>query len=276
MGEWLDVEAWRAVGVRALSELGENLAGFLPGLLGAALLLLVGWALSRALEAAAVRTLRALGMDRAAGRLGVGDALVRAGVDAAPSRIAGRLVFWLLMLTFLLSAVEALGLTAVTATIDRLIAYIPSVIGAGLIALLGMLLARFVGGLVASAASAAGLPSSARLGFAARAAVVVLVFAAAVEQLGVSTQVLVAPLTAAVAAGAITAGLAFALGARPIVTHVLAGHFLRQVLPQGASIAFEGRSGVVERVGATETLVRGPERRWSVPNARLLEQVVDR
>jgi len=276
MDEWLDVEGWQAVGVRTLSELGSNLAGFLPGLIGAALLLLVGWVVSRTLEAAAARMLRALGLDRAAGRVGLGDALVRAGVEAAPSRIAGRLLFWLLMLTFLLSAVDALGLTAVTATLDRLITYIPSVIGAGLIALLGLVLARFVGGLVASAAAAAGLPSSARLGFAARAAVVVVVFAAAVEQLGVSTQVLVAPLTAVVAAGAVTAGLAFALGARPVVTHVLAGHFLRQALPRGAAIAVEGRSGVVERVGATETLVRGPERSWSVPNARLLEQVVDR
>lgn len=271
-----DVQAWREVLVRALSELGATLAAFLPSLVGALVILAIGWLLSRSVELAAARLLRTLGVDRASARLGVSDALARTGVEIAFSALIARLLFWLLMLTFLLSSVETLGLEAVTGTIDRLIGFIPNLIGAGLIALLGLLLARFLGGLAGSALAAAGFRGAARVGPVVQTLVAVLVLVVAIEQLGVDTQVLIAPLTALLAAAGFSAGLAFALGARPIVTHILAGHFLRQSLPREAFVEVSGRRGVVQRVGPTDTLLRDGERQWSVPNAQLLETVVQR
>ena len=276
MQDLFDVQAWREVLVRALSELGATLATFLPSLVGALAILAVGWLLSRSVELAAGRLLRALGVDRAAARLGVGDVLERTGLSLTVSGLVARLLFWLLMLTFLLSSVETLGLEAVTGTIDRLIAFIPNLIGAGLIALLGLLLARFVGGVAGSTVAAAGFAGAARVGLVVQALVAVLVVVIAIEQLGLDTQVLVAPLTALLAAAGFAAGLAFALGARPIVTHILAGHFLRQSLPRDGFVEVAGRRGVVQRVGATDTLLRDGERQWSVPNAQLLEAIVVR
>jgi len=274
MGKLSDVSAWREVFLQAFTELGRTVAGFLPSLVAAILILLIGWALSRSVELAAGRALRTLGLDRAATRLRLAEVLERAGIGLAASEVVARLLFWLLMLTFLLSSVDTLGLTAVTSTIDRLIAYIPNLIGGGLIALVGLLLARFVGSLVASASAAAGFPSAARLGFLVQALVSGLVVIVAIEQLGVATNVLVGPLTALLAAAGFAAGLAFALGARPIVTHILAGHFLKQSLPRESFVEISGERGVVERVGPTDTLLRNGERSWSVPNARLLEATV--
>jgi hypothetical protein len=276
MQKLFDVEAWREVLVRALSELGSTLAAFLPSLVGALLILAIGWAVSRAVELAAGRLLRTVGVDRASARLGMGDVLARTGLEMTLSELIARLLFWLLMLTFLISGVETLGLEAVTGTIDRLVAFIPSLIGAGLIVLLGLLLARFLAGVAASAAAAAGFLGASRVGFVVQALVGVLVVVIAIEQLGVDTQVLVAPLTALIAAAGFSAGLAFALGARPIVTHILAGHFLRQSLPREVFVEVDGRRGVVQRVGATDTLLRDGDVQWSVPNAQLLERVVVR
>jgi hypothetical protein len=222
------------------------------------------------------RALRSFGLDRAAARLQLSELLERSGVRHSLSELVARLLFWLLMLTFVLSSVETLGLQAVTATIDRLIAFIPNLIGAALIIVLGMLLARFLGGFVGSAATAAGVGGGPRLGVVVQALVVVMVAAMAVQQLGVATDVLVGPLTALLATAGLAAGLTFALGARPIVTHILAGHFLRQSLPAGGFVVVDGRRGAVQRVGAVDTLLRNGEESWSIPNARLLEQEVTR
>lgn len=276
MNELAEMTAWRDVFGQAATEVGTTVVEFLPHLVAALLILAVGWLVSRSVELAAGKGLRTLGLDRAATRLRIGEVLERAGVRRAASEVVAQLLFWLLMLTFILSAVETLGLTAVTSTIDRIIAYIPSVIGAALILLVGLLVARFVASLVSSAAAAAGFPSAPRLGFLAQIAVTALVAVLAIEQLGVATEVLVAPLTAVVAAAGLSAGLAFALGARPIVTHILAGHFLKQSLPRDAFVEIGGQRGVVQRVGATDTVLRDGERIWSVPNAQLLEDVVVR
>lgn len=274
MDKLSDISAWREVVVQAFTEVGAKLGAFVPNLVGALLILLIGWAVSRSIEVAARRAMRTLGIDRAATRLRFAEVLQQAGVGMSLSEVVAKLLFWLLMLTFVLSSVETLGLKAVTATIDRLIAYIPNLIGAALIALLGLLLARFLASLVASGAAAAGFANASHLGFLTQASVAGLVLVIAVEQLGVATDVLVAPLTALIAAGGLAAGLAFALGARPIVTHILAGHFLKQSLPRDAFVEVEGQRGVVERIGATDTLLRNGEQRWSVPNGRLLEHVI--
>jgi hypothetical protein len=271
-----DISAWRDVLLEAATELGTRVAGFLPSLFGAVVIFLVGWLVSRSVELAASRGLRTLGVDRGAARLRITEVIDRAGIRMALSEIIARLLFWLLMLTFLLSSVETLGLTAVTATIDRLIAYIPNVIGAAVIGLVGLLLARFTGTLVSSGAAAAGVPSAPRLGFLVQLLVSGLVIVIAVEQLGVETTVLVGPLTALLAAAALSAGLAFALGAYPIVTHILAGHFLKESLPRDTFIEVDGERGVVERIGATETVLRNGEKTWSIPNAKLLNLVVAR
>jgi small-conductance mechanosensitive channel len=142
--------------------------------------------------------------------------------------------------------------------------------------LFGILAARFVGGVVASGSAAAGVGGAARLGLLVQGAVVALVSVVAIEQLGIATQVLVGPLTALVGAAGLAAGLAFALGARPIVTHILAGHFLKQSLPRDSFVEVAGRRGIVERIGATDTLLRNGDERWSIPNQQLLEQVVGR
>lgn len=271
-----DLETWRRVAERTLSEFAATLAAFVPSLVGALLLLLVGWLLARVVELASRRLLRTAGLDRVAARLGVGEVLERTGNPASLSEIVARLLFWLVLLLFVLSSIETIGLVAVTATIDRLVAFIPRLIAAGLIVLLGVLAARFVGGVVASASAAAGVEGAGRLGLLAQGAVVALVSVVAIEQLGIATQVLVGPLTALVGAAGLAAGLAFALGARPIVTHILAGHFLEQSLPRDAFVEVAGRRGVVERIGPTDTLLRNGDESWSIPNHQLLEQVIGR
>lgn len=276
MSEIFDVEAWRQVLVNSLTELAGTTAVFLPSLIATLVILGIGWLVSRLVAAVSERVLLQLGLDRAAARLGVSVRLREAGVSLTPSHIVARLVFWVLMLTFLLSAVETLGLSAVTATIARLIAFLPNVIAAGLIFVLGLLLARLVRNLVSSGAAAAELPQAPRLGSLAEIVVALVVGVVALEQLGIETQMVVTVVTAIVGAVGVTVGVAFALGARPVITHILAGHFLRQSLASGGSVEVGGQRGVVERVGAVDTLLRNEEHSWSIPNGRLIEEIVIR
>ena len=70
-------------------------------------------------------------------------------------------------------------------------------------------------------------------------------------------------------------GLAFALGSRDAVRGILAGHYLRQSLPVGEPIELAGERGVVEKIGPVSTTLRNEQRTWSVPNVRLLDEVID-
>lgn len=273
---FFETEAWTQVFVSSLTELGTTLARFLPNLLGMILILAAGWIIARLVRAITQRGLQRAGLDSAAERASVATLLRSAEIRSTPSELLGWLLFWVLMLTFVLSAFETLGLSAVTRTIDRLIGYLPNVIAALLIVVLGLIAARLLANLVRSTASATGLPYAGEVASAAHGTAVLMVALLAVEQLGVDTALLVTLVVVIVAAAAGALGLAFALGARHVVGGVLAGHYLRRSYSEGDHIEVEGRSGVIERVGPTDTLIRDGDSRWSIPNDLLLGSTVRR
>jgi hypothetical protein len=271
-----DVQNWKEVLLQTSSELTAPLVKHVPQLIGALLMLGIGWLVSRAVEVAARRILVTLGVDRASARTGVGDVLARSGISMTLSTVISKLFFWLLLLTFALSAIEMIGLDSVVGMIEKMVAFIPRVIGACFIVVLGLVFARFIAGLAASTFSAAGFAGGARVGVLVQGGIGILVALVAMKQIGVDTEILVGPLTVVLGAAALSAGLCFALGARPIVTHILAGHFVRQSLPRDVYVQIGDRRGVVQRVGATETLLRDGDVQWSVPNGQILDQVVVR
>jgi len=274
--EILDIDAWRQVLIEWVSAIGSTVAEFLPKLLATSLILLIGWMVSKAIEIVARGALARMGLDRASDRLRLSGNLGRAGVRGPLSRIVSRALFWVVMLTFVLSAVETLGLVAVTHTIDRFLAFLPSVIAGGLILVFGLLLSRFVRDVVSSGAAAANFSDVRRIGAVASAATTIIVVVLAMEQVGIDTAILVTAATVLLSALSVTVGVTFALGARPILTHILAGHYLRQSLPVAGSVEVGGRRGEVERVGPVDTVFRSADERWSMPNARLLEEIIQR
>ena len=274
MNELGDLAIWREAMWTQLGELGTSIAQFLPQLLGALLILGLGWAVARGLELIASRGLRKLGLDHFAIDVRMSEVLERAGMTLSVSQLAAKILFWIVFLAFLLSSIETLGLAMVTDALAGLIEFIPVVVGAALIAIGGLLFARLVGTLTSSAAAAAGYRTAPRIGFAARILIAVPVVVIAVERLGVHPQILMLPLMVVLATAGFGIALAFALGCRPVISHIMAGHFLKQSLPRDVLIEIEGRRGLVERVGAVETVLLSDEQRIAIPNARLLEQIV--
>lgn len=276
MDKFASIDALTEAAAGALSHASATVGAFLPKLLGAVLILVAGWIASRLIEAVARRLLVKLGADRLSRRLNLDEGLRRAGVEHPASWILGRSLFWLVMLTFVLSAVDALGLQGVIGTVAKLVAFIPHVVGALLIVVLGLVVGHFGRAAVTSGAAVADAGYGRRLGsivyFGSVAAACVL----ALGQLGIDADLLVAVVTAAVAAATMGAGLAFALGARGVIAHVLAGHFLRQRLKVGEEIQALGLRGVVVATRAVDTVIRTEESTVSIPNATLLEEVVVR
>ena len=276
MSEVFNIKSWEQVIVQSLTELGTTIAGFLPNLVGMLVILGVGWVLARVVKAITGRVLRRTGIDGLAERLGMQEVLHEGGVKLTISSLISSLFFWLLMLTFVLSAVETLGLTAVTHTIDRLIAYLPNIIAAALIVVLGMLLARFVGNLVGSAAAAANMPYARPLGSFARGSMVIMVAILAIEQLGVNAEILLYAVVTVIGAVSLGLGLAFALGSREVVGAILSGYYIRKSLAAGSRVTIDGRDGTLHRVGPVDTVFDTETGSWSIPNASLLSSIIDR
>jgi len=274
MNDLFDLDRWIETALVSLVELRDAALQFLPKLIGAALLILAGWAVASLVEWLTRMLLRKLGLDAVAARLELTSSLRGVLRGKSASHALSRFVLWTLMIVVVLLAAQMLEFDAVTRTAEQFMAYIPRVLAAAALLGLGLVVSRFVYGVVESGASLGSVEHAPRVAAGASLGVMVIAFVVAIDQLGVSTDLLVSVLTTLVAVVGLSMGAAFALGARPIVTHILAGHYLRQRLTVGDEVEVDGRSIVVERVGQVDTLFRESDALRSIPNGTLLEQSI--
>jgi hypothetical protein len=229
---------------------------------------------SRLVEIVGRRILKRTGFDKTAPAQGPADTSSAAAAYRLPSHALARTLYWIVMLTFGLFAIRTLEIRALNSVVERLIAFIPDIIAAVAIVAGGMFAGKLVKNVVGSAATAADIAHASRLGSAANTLVVVAFSILAIEQLGVKTEILVIFAGTVIMAIGLTMGVAFALGARPVITHILAGHYMRRILQRGRLVEIEGRRGEVEQVGPVHTVFRDDQGAWSVANARLLEETM--
>ncbi len=188
------------------------LFSFVPKLLGFLVILLVGWIVATAISKAVTFLLRKVGFDRLADRIGLSRLGQQAGVSLDAAGILGKIVYWFIFLIFLVPAVDALGLTAVSTILNQVIAYIPNVFVAILILFLGTVAATFVADIVRGATGGARMGNPTLFANIARYAILGFVALIALEQLGIAPALLNILFTAVVGAAALAAGLAFGLG----------------------------------------------------------------
>jgi hypothetical protein len=204
-----------------LESMWAYIVAYLPQVLGAILILLVGWIVAKLLEQGTEVLLEKTRFDMAVDRGGIRAALARTGSKLDPSSLVARLVFWTVFLVTILMASNALGLTAVANMFERLVAYIPNVIVAVLIIVVGMVIGEFVKDLIlASVGSMSGVHPVAHV---AKVAILTLAVFMALDQLGIARNIVTTAFTLILGAAALAAGLAFGLGNRE-----LAGEYMRR------------------------------------------------
>ncbi len=188
----------------------QQIGAVLPAVLFAAIILLAGYFVARQIERWVDRTLKRMDFNRVAERGGLGEAVARTGGGLDPVHTVGKLLFWLVMLIVILLASAALGLDSINRMFGIMIAFIPTLISAIVIVILGLVIGEFVRGLIlASAGGVEGVPVLAN---AAKGSVVVIAVFMALQQLGVAEEIVTAAFTLIVGAVALAVGLAFGLG----------------------------------------------------------------
>ncbi len=257
-----------------LGELAASFLTWIPRLVGALALLILGWVVARIGQFILTGLLRRVGMDRLAERVGATRLLTNAGFDPSFSHQFSRVVYWLVLLVFILASAESLGLPGVAETFSGLLAYLPHVLAAALILLLGGLVARVVGEAVGALVTQAGAEAGSLLGQAVRYVLLILVVILAIEQLGVETALLVDVAVVIVAASALALAISFGIGSRELARNVMAGFQAKEDFSPGQELQVRQHRGRLVRIGPVKSELEIADGRVSIPNLALVEEEV--
>ncbi|MDO8523179.1 MAG: hypothetical protein Q7S12_02750 [bacterium] len=209
------VQTWGDVLNNSFQELWMGVVLFVPKLIIALVIFVIGWVVAVALGKVVEQIVKALKVDVALRSVGADKPLERAGMKLDSGAFLGGLVRWFVILVFVLAAIDVFGLTQVTEFLRGVVlVYIPQVIVAALILVAAALLSDVAQRVVEGSAKAAHLPSSGFLGGMAKWAIWVFAILTALYQLGIAGPFVQTLFTAFVAMLALAGGLAFGLGGK--------------------------------------------------------------
>jgi len=208
------LQTWGDIIVSSFQDLWVRFINFLPSLVGALLVIIVGWVLAAWLGRMVTEILRKLWIDKAVKRAKISETFERMGIPIDVSKSIGFLVKWFLIIAFLLAAADILNLNQVTDFLNKVLLYIPNVVVAVVILLLGVLFANFIAQIIESGVKATRLTFGHFLAGIAKWAIIIFAVLAALVQLGIAASLLQILFTGLVAMLAIAGGLAFGLGGR--------------------------------------------------------------
>lgn len=260
--------------IDSLTKIGTDIINFIPSLINGLIILVVGFLVASIVRWIMRTILRRLRFDPLVERTGLTGSLRGLGVKTPMSTIVAQTIFTLLLLSFMITATRLMGLEAVAILLERLLLFLPNIIAALIVFLLGGIVAKFMGDLITAAATGSGMSYGRRVGKLVQHLISLFVVVLALDVLGVDTSILVTALTISIAAFGLALGLALGLGTRGVVQHVLAGYYLRQRFAVGQPIAVAQVNGEVSGIGGVNTVVATTDGAVVLPNTLLLESVV--
>ena len=193
----------------------------IPKIIAFGLILVAGWFIASLIDRALAAVLRSIRFNHFAEKAGLSDFIGRMGMNTDASGMIGLLVKWFVRLIALVVAFDALGLPAVSEVLKQLLLWLPNVVVALVVLVIGGLAARGLSNVVRGAASEAGLSNTNFLSKAAAIIVWAFAIVVAVNQLGIATELVNTLFMAVVGAVALGLGLAFGLGGRETAGEIL-------------------------------------------------------
>ena len=215
----VEITDWGDAIFLALSNALNTFLAAIPQVIGALLIIVIGWFIAGVLARITTGLLRRAGADRLFAEHG-GEVYGSQSREIKPSVVGGELVKWVIRIVFLVAAANVLGMPEVSNLLNQVLLWIPNLIVAAIILLLAPVIARFVRGAIEVGAGEMGFTNAPLLGRISEIAIVAFAVVIAINQIGIAANLVNTLFIGLVGAVALAFGLAFGLGGREVAGEI--------------------------------------------------------
>ncbi len=268
-----DFKEWGMVVLKFFVSLFETIGGYLPNLIGAFLLILLGWGAARILRRVTLKVLRVCGIPALGEKVKFNELLHKAGITSSLDEILGGLVYYMVVLVFLVSASEVLGVKVVLETLNAFIAYLPHILGALLILVISLYIAKIVKDAVRSASTSLNIAYASGLSSLLEILIVGFGIILALTEIGLDMTVFTANVTIVIAGVVLAMALSVGLGSRTIMSNVLARYYVCQIYHIGDEVCLGGHKGTIIKITPVSVVLKTEnDEKMYIPNERIIEE----
>ncbi len=266
LSDW--IEQWGAV----TNDLSQAFILYVPHLVGAIVVLFLGWAVARLGQIIVTRLAGTL--NRVFGRLFAKNQRIRIRLTDGAINVVGGVVFWVIIVLALTAAAKIAKLDVFAQWLDRMLAYLPSLLAGGLIAFIGYLAAKFIRDIVTVTFSMVGTERAQILGIVAQSATFLVAIVVGLDQAGIDVGFIITLVGILVAAIAASFALAFALGSQTFVANLIGVYQMQNYLRPGQEVRLDDVQGEILDLSTTSVVLATEKGRVLLPGRRLSEETL--
>lgn len=208
------------------------------------------------------------------GRIGLDKTLAELGIKQTPSEALARVAYYLLLFLFARAVVDALGIAVISEAMGTFLGYLPNLVAAVVILVLGSAGGQVAARAVSASAEGSGIDYGSSLGKAVSGLILFIAAIMAIGQLQVDTEIVRIVTICLLAGVALGFGLSFGLGSKDVTRNILAGFYARQIFRIGERVEIEGEDGILKSITPTMTILDKEGQTVTVSNQKYLETVV--
>ena len=270
-----EITTWSELFLNSFQSFGHKLMGAVPSILGAIIILLLGWLFAKLVSRGFSRLLKLVKFDKLADKIKANEFLEKANVNLSPSELIGKFIYWILLLLVIISASDALGWNAVSNEISKLLSYLPNLLIAIIFFIVGTYIASFVRDIIRGATSSLGISTGKLISSLVYYLLFIVVALTALDQAGVDTSIITSNLLMILGAILAAAAISYGFASKDVLANILASFFSRRTFTVGQTIEVDGVKGKIVSVNnISVTVQNGSDEKVVIPSHQLITSKV--
>ena len=263
------LQNWETPLVNSVTGLLNDFIAYLPQIIGAILLLILGWLVARLVRGLATRLVK--GFDRFTGLVRKSGTTASPKIGESSASVIGNIVYWITVLIFVTSAASLLGMNMFVGWLNKLVDHLPNILSGALIICAGVIFGNLAYQVISSTRLNMSVPQRLILARSAQFFTLVMLILIGVDQIGVDITAVITIMSVVV--GAVLGGLAiaFGIGARRLVSNLLGVRYLNRNYQVGERIKINEFEGTILEIASVAVVLDADQGRVTIP-ARLFSE----
>ncbi|MGI9543797.1 MAG: mechanosensitive ion channel family protein [Cyclobacteriaceae bacterium] len=262
--------------ISSLKTTMQMIGGAIPKILGAIVLLLIGWLIAKIASYVVAKILKAIKLNNAIKKLNEIPMIKNSSFEIDGVKIISKFVYWILLLIFIITATDTMGWPEVSAMIAGLIAYLPKLLSALVIFLLGFYIANLIKGLVHTTLHTLEVSSASVVSNAVFYILLIFIAVTALNQAGMDTTMITSNVTMILGAVMLAFTISFGLGSRDILTNILSSIYGKKNFEVGDHVKIGNIRGEIIKIDNISVTVKTPESDFVIPAQKLVSEQVEK
>lgn len=257
------------------SNLLSDFLSVIPGLFGAIVLIIVGLIIAKILRKSVRTVLEKIQIDKLSEQLNEIEIVHKANFEIKISSILSSVLYYFVLILFLVAATDVLGMAAISDLVKNIFEFIPNLVVAMIILVLGILMADMIKNLVTTACESLGIPSGKLIGNLLFYFLFINIVILALTQAGIETNFLSRNLSIMIAGIVFAFALGYGLASKGIMSNFLASYYSSNLINEGDKITIDGVTGTIEEMNKSTITLATPTSKIVFPLSKITTEKIE-